>query len=524
VPDAQGAETYDPVLMPELLATALNQHDERVAVRLADQVVTYRGYREAVSRFTQAYAAAGLGRGSPVATLSRNCVEVLYTMGASTLTGCRGTPLHPLGSLDDHAYVLGHAGISTLIYHPAYEEHVVRLRDRVPGLRLLSLGPSPAGEDLIALAARFVPGPLEPVRPRPEDISGISFTGGTTGRPKGVVSSYRIMAALSAIQMSEWQWPNDVRFLVCAPLSHAAAAFTLPVLLKGGSFVVMPGFSPGGWLAAVEEHRITATMIVPAMLYAILDHPNLATRDTSSLETVFYGTAVVSPARMAQAIERFGPVFYQFYGQNEAPMSVTVLRKEEHDVTRPERLASCGRPVPWIRAALLDDDGNPVSRGKPGEICVQGPLVMLGYYQMPQETAEVLRGGWLHTGDIAREDDDGFWTIIDRKKDMIISGGFNVYPREIEDVLTSHADVSAAAVIGVPDDKWGESVKAVVVARPGSTIDPEALMALVRERKGPVYAPKSVDVVEALPLTPVGKADKVALRERYWAGHDRRVH
>jgi len=524
VPDAQGAETYDPVLMPELLATALNQHDERVAVRLADQVVTYRGYREAVSRFTQAYAAAGLGRGSPVATLSRNCVEVLYTMGASTLTGCRGTPLHPLGSLDDHAYVLGHAGIGTLIYHPAYEEHVVRLRERVPGLRLLSLGPSQAGEDLIALAARFVPGPLEPVRPQPEDISGISFTGGTTGRPKGVVSSYRIMAALSAIQMSEWQWPQDVRFLVCAPLSHAAAAFTLPVLLKGGSFVVMPGFSPRDWLAAVEEHRITTTMIVPAMLYAILDHPDLATRDTSSLETVFYGTAVVSPARMAQAIERFGPVFYQFYGQNEAPMSVTVLRKEEHDVSRPERLASCGRPVPWIRAALLDDDGTPVPRGRPGEICVQGPLVMLGYYQMPEETAEVLRGGWLHTGDIAREDDEGFWTIIDRKKDMIVSGGFNVYPREIEDVLTSHADVSAAAVIGVPDDKWGESVKAVVVARPGATIDPEALMALVRERKGPVYAPKSVDVVEALPLTPVGKADKVALRERYWAGHDRRVH
>jgi fatty-acyl-CoA synthase len=260
------------------------------------------------------------------------------------------------------------------------------------------------------------------------------------------------------------------------------------------------------------------------MLYAILDHPDLATRDTSSLETVFYGTSVASPARMAQAIGRFGPVFYQFYGQNEAPMTVTVLRKEEHDVTRPERLASCGRPVPWVRAALLDDDGAPVPRGESGEICVQGPLVMAGYHRMPEETAEVLRDGWLHTGDIAREDDEGFWTIIDRKKDMIVSGGFNVFPREIEDVLTAHPDVSAAAVIGVPDDKWGEAVKAVVVARPGATIDAEALMALVRERKGPVYAPKSVDVVQALPLTPVGKADKTALRDRYWAGQDRRVH
>lgn len=516
---------YDPVLMPEMLATALSRYDDRAAVYLDDEVVTYRDYRDALSRWAQAYRAAGLGRGHPVAVLARNRIEVLYNMGASSLTGCRGTPLHPLGSLDDHAYVLEHAEIDTLVYDPAFEEHVVRLRDRVPGLRrLLSFGPSAAGEDLIALADQFTPAPLDPVRPQPDDVSSMSFTGGTTGRPKGVIGTYRVTAALTQIQLAEWQWPQDVRFLVCAPLSHAAAAFTLPVLMRGGSFVVLSGFTPQSWLAAVEKHRITATMVVPAMLYAILDHPDLGTRDTSSLETVFYGTSVASPARMAQAIERFGPVFYQFYGQNEAPMTVTVLRKEEHDVTRPERLASCGRPVPWVRAALLDDDGKPVPRGESGEICVQGPLVMAGYHRMPEETAEVLRDGWLHTGDIAREDGEGFWTIIDRKKDMIVSGGFNVFPREIEDVLTAHTDVSAAAVIGVPDDKWGEAVKAVVVARPGATIDPEALIALVRERKGPVYAPKSVDVIEALPLTPVGKADKTALRERYWAGQDRRVH
>jgi fatty-acyl-CoA synthase len=519
------ASLYSPPLMPELLATALSRHDERVAVRLDGEAVSYRAYREAISRWAQAYQAVGLGRGSPVATLSRNRVEVLYNMGAASITGCRGTPLHPLGSLDDHAYVLENAGIDTLVFDPAVEEHVLRLRDRAPGLRrLLSFGPSPAGEDLIALAGQFSPGPLDPVQARPEDVSAISFTGGTTGRPKGVLATYRAGAALTQIQLAEWQWPPDVRFLICAPLSHAAAAFMLPVLLKGGSFVVLPGFTPGSWLAAVEEHRITATMIVPAMLYAILDHPDLATRDTSSLQTVFYGTAVASPSAMARAIERFGPVFFQFYGQNEAPMSVTVLRKEEHDVTRPERLASCGRPVPWVRAALLDDDGQPVAPGEPGEICVQGPLVMRGYHQLPDQTADTLRGGWLHTGDIAREDHEGFWTIVDRKKDMIVSGGFNVYPREVEDVLTTHPDVSAAAVIGVPDDKWGEAVKAVVVPRPGATIDVAALMALVKEHKGPVYTPKSVDVVAALPLTPVGKPDKVALRERYWAGQDRRVH
>jgi fatty-acyl-CoA synthase len=512
---------HHPPLMPELLATALNRYDDRPAVLVEGETITYRHYREAISRWTQAYQSVGLKPGDGVAMLARNRPEVLFATGASMMTGCRGTPLHPLGSADDHAYVLENAGIETLVYDPALEDHVAMLREKAPGLRrLLAFGPTTLGEDLIALSDGFEPTPLEPPTPDPEAISSLSFTGGTTGRPKGVLGTYRGGAALTQIQMSEWQWPDDVRFLVAAPLSHAAAAFTLPVLLRGGSFVVLPGFTPSAWLAAVEQHRITATMIVPAMLYAILDHPDLASTDTSSLETVFYGASAASPARLAQAIERFGPVFFQFYGQNEAPMTITVLRKEEHT---PEKLATCGRPVPWVRAALLDDNCDPVPHGEPGEICVQGPLVMAGYHTLPEQTAEVFEGGWLHTGDVAREDEDGYWTIVDRTKDMIVSGGFNVFPREVEDVLTAHDDVSAAAVIGVPDEKWGEAVKAVVVPKPGAEIDAEFLIALVRERKGPVHAPKSIDVVEALPLTPVGKPDKVALRERYWAGAARRV-
>jgi fatty-acyl-CoA synthase len=231
----------------------------------------------------------------------------------------------------------------------------------------------------------------------------------------------------------------------------------------------------------------------------------------------------VSPARLKQAIRRFGRIFFQFYGQTEVPMTVTVLRKHEHDPENMDRLASCGRPVPWVRAALLDDDLNPVPPGQPGEICVQGPLVTDGYWKLPDQTAALLAGGWLHTGDVAREDPDGFWTILDRKKDMIVSGGFNVFPREIEDVLSAHPSVAAVAVIGVPDDKWGEAVKALVVPKAGAQIDEAELVSLVRDAKGPVYAPKSVDVVESIPLTPVGKADKPALRERYRAGRARRV-
>ena len=338
------------------------------------------------------------------------------------------------------------------------------------------------------------------------------------------MGTYRSGATLTSIQMSEWQWPREPRFLICTPLSHAGAAFFMPTLLRDGSIVVLPGFEPTKFLETVEKFRISATMLVPTMLYVLLDHPKLDDYDLSSLETIYYGAAAMSPTRLKEAIERFGPIFFQYYGQAECPMTVTVLRKEEHDVNDMARLATCGRPVPWLNVKLLDDDGNEVARGEPGEICVQGPLVMKGYLNKPEQTEEAFRGGWLHTGDVAREDAGGYLTIVDRKKDMIVSGGFNVYPREVEDVLATHPSVGSVAVIGVPDEKWGEAVKAVVVLRPGATASPDELAALVKERKGAVYAPKTVDFVESIPLSPLGKPDKKALRAQYWNDASRQVN
>ena len=201
-----------------------------------------------------------------------------------------------------------------------------------------------------------------------------------------------------------------------------------------------------------------------------------------------------------------------------------MLAQRHHDPTIPGRLSSCGQPVATMRLALLDEDGNPVATGDTGEICLQGPCTMDGYWNQPELTAETIIDGWLHTGDMATCDDDGFLTIVDRKKDMIVSGGFNVFPREIEDVLTAHPAVAGAAVIGVPDDKWGEAVTALVVVRPDQQVSPDELIALVRERKGPIAAPKAVEFIDAIPLTPVGKADKRALRARFWASAERSVH
>jgi acyl-CoA synthetase (AMP-forming)/AMP-acid ligase II len=526
VTDFDSSELHRGAHIPDLLVAALDRNPDKPAVYLGDEVLTARQVRDQISCYAQAFADRGLGRGSAVAMLSANRPEVLFTMGANMVSGCRSSALHPLGSLDDHAYVLEDAGIETLVFDPAtYGERAAALQERVSGLkRLLALGPTEVGEDLLAAAAQFTPGLLRAPRIGSEEVAGLAYTGGTTGKPKGVMGTYRSGAAMTMIQMAEWEWPEEVRFLICTPLSHAGAAFFVPTLLRGGSIVVLPGFDPAKVLEAIEKHRITATMLVPTMLYVLLDHPKFADTDLSSLETVYYGAAAMSPTRLKEAIERLGPIFFQYYGLAECPMTITVLRKEEHDTSRMDRLATCGRPVPWLRVALLDDEGNEVARGEPGEICVQGPLVMKGYWNKPEQTEEALAGGWLHTGDVARADDEGYLTIVDRKKDMIVSGGFNVFPREVEDVLSSHPAVSAVAVIGVPDDKWGEAVKAVVVLRPGAEVSPDDLAALVKERKGAIHAPKSVDFVDAIPLSPLGKPDKRALRAGYWGGADRQVN
>jgi fatty-acyl-CoA synthase len=519
-------QLHRPAYMPDLLVAGLERNRHKPAVYLGDEVLTGGRVAEQISRYIQAYAGLGIGQGHPIAMLSKNRPEVLFTMGANMLTACRSTALHPMASADDQAYVLNDAGVETLVYDPtAFDGRAAELKEKVPGLkRLLALGPSGNGQDLIELAAGFSPQPLVAPVVDGDEVSGLTYTGGTTGASKGVMQTYRSGATLCQIQLSEWDFPPDTRFLIATPLSHAGAAFFVPTLLTGGSIVVLPGFDPTAVLETIQKYRITATMLVPTMLYILMDHPKIDEFDLSSLQTIYYGAAAISPTRLQEALRRFGPIFFQYYGQSECGMTITVLKKDEHDADDLGRLATCGRPVPWLHVALLDDAGNQVAAGEPGEICVRGPLVMKGYWNKPEQTAEALAGGWLHTGDIARADEDGFLTIVDRKKDMIVSGGFNVFPREVEDVIGTHPAVAQVAVIGVPDEKWGEAVKAVVVLRPGQQATADEIVTLVKERKGSVHQPKSVDFVESIPLSALGKPDKKALRKQYWQGTERLVN
>ncbi|GAB2653732.1 fatty-acid--CoA ligase FadD8 [Nocardia goodfellowii] len=506
------------------LLAGLRRHKNSPVVTLGDTVLTGADVLDAVSRYVSAFEANGIETGSPVGVLALNRPEVLFTIAAGQVRGHRRTALHPIGGLDDHAYVLADAGISTLILDPVpmFVQRARDLVDRVEGLnKVLVLGPVPdelsdVGVDFLAEVAKYEPRPVQAVELRPEDVISVSYTGGTTGKPKGVVGTAQAMATMTQIQLSEWEWPKRPKFLICTPLSHAGAAFFLPVVLLGGECIVVPRFDAGEVLKAIEAYKISATMLVPSMIYALLDHPDVDKYDLSSLETVYYGASAIDPTRLTQAIEKFGPIFAQYFGQSEAPMAISYLAKDEHDKAR---LTSCGRPSAALRVALIDAEDNDVGPGEVGEICVSGPLLAAGYLNLPEVTAETFRNGWLRTGDLARQDEDGFLHIVGRSKDMVVTGGFNVFPREVEDVVAEHDSVLGVAVVGVPDPQWGEAVTAVVVLDPAVAGDPAAvervtgeISGTVKQRKGSVQVPKHYIVVEQLPLTGLGKPDKKAIR------------
>lgn len=501
----------------DLIAHALYFDPDRLVLIGDDGTrVTAGQMRDAISRMQQ--LAESLDPAPyRAAVLSKNRLEFIYATTGLSFAGIVLTTLHPMGSIDDYLYVIEDAGIDTLVYDAdLYEAVAVQLKERAPQLRhFLAMGAGQVGQDILKASAGFTPAALKVKPAKPQDLSRIAYSGGTTGKPKGIMCTFESAYTSAILQQTEWEWPDEIRHLICSPLSHAGSAVLTTVLSRGGWMLVIPGFEPVAVMQAIQDHKLTSALMVPSMVIALLDHPRFAEFDLSSLEVVFYGASSFPAARLKQAIEKLGPIFMQFYGQAEAPMSVTVMKRADHDVNKPERIAGCGRPTSLVHIALMDDDMNEVPDGEPGEICVRGPLVMGGYLNKPEETAEAFKGGWLHTGDVAIRSADGFLRIVDRKKDMIVSGGFNVFAREVEDVLVDQPGVRQAAVFGVPHPKFGEAVKAVVVLEQGATITEADLIAAVRTRKGAVQAPKSVSFVDALPLSAVGKPDKKVLRAQF---------
>jgi long-chain acyl-CoA synthetase len=355
-----------------------------------------------------------------------------------------------------------------------------------------------------------------------DDLAWIAYTSGTTGRPKGAMLSHGNMnhQCLTTLADVERMEQHHVG-MHSAPLSHGSGHNALVFTMKACTQVIHRswGFDPALWLQQVERYRVAAVFLVPTQIKMIVDHPDTPGRDLSSLEWIIYGGAPMYREDQIRALKTLGNCLVQIYGQTETPMAGTVLTRDEHSIDDGDgRERSVGRVRVGIELKILDDKDTEVPPGTPGQICVRGETVMLGYWNRPDATAETLANGWLHTGDVGSMDANGYVFILDRLKDLIISGGLNVYPIEIEDVLLEHPDVSEACVVGVPDEKWGEAVRAVVVRVAGSALTAEDLIAFARQRLAGYKTPKAVDFVDAVPKTAYGKVDKKAVRAPYWAG------
>jgi fatty-acyl-CoA synthase len=483
--------------------------------------LSYGDVQRISHRVARALQRSGIAVGDKVAVLSSNDAHAFACVFGISRAAAVWCPVNPRNEVGENRFVLDAFDCTALIFHSAYASMVEQMRSALPKVRLfVCLDQACAFAPALATwleGADDAPINIAPI----DDLVMIAGTGGTTGLPKGVMLTGRNLEAMSALTLMGYPFDGRPAYLALAPLTHAAGVLCLPVMALGGRVVIMPKPDLGDFLALIERHRITHTFLPPTLIYMLLDHPLLAQTRRDSLQCFWYGAAPISAARLEDALTQIGPVMAQLFGQTEAPMMISMMAPSEHfnadgSVAR-ARLSSAGRPGPLVQVATMSPEGELLPRGDTGEIVVRGSLVMAGYYKDAAATADAGRHGWHHTGDIGRIDDSGYLFIVDRAKDMIITGGFNVYSVEVEQALMQHPGVQDSAVIGLPDDKWGEMVAAVVQLRAGANAEPAELMAFVKARIGSVKAPKRVDIWPDLPRSKVGKVLKKDIRAQMLA-------
>jgi len=514
--------------MPDVLDRTCGYYRDQVAIIDDERRLTYAELRDLSDRLGSALLSLGVSKGDRVGLLMPNCLEFIPCQHGIWKSGGVLVQMPTRASASVQQANLAQTEATTLIYHASLEGIVEELRGQLPRLTtFIRVGGDPveSGDHDFDTLVDKQPTGRPDVEIDQHDECYVLFTSGSTGEPKGVIQShftwghYSITAGL---EIGDARW-GEV-FAHGAPLTHYTQIFVMPTFLRGGTNVMLPGLEVEPLLQSIEKYKITATAVVPTIIYLLLDHPKRAEFDLSSLHTMLYAGSPISPERLRQALDVFGQIFIQAYAGTE-PGYVSCMRKSDHRVDSDEaiaRLASGGRPIPYVEVSIQDDDDNPLPVGEVGEVCSRQLGQMLGYVD-GSRNAEALRDGWVHTGDIGKLDDDGFLYIVDRKKDMVVSGGFNVFPRQVEDVIVTHAAVAQAAVIGVPHEKWGEAVHAFVVRKPGAEVSTEEIQAQVKAELGAIPSPKTVDFVDELPVNPAGKVDKKALRAPFWQGRDRQV-
>ncbi len=483
---------------------------------MGDVDLSYAEVQRLSHRIARGLQRAGIVPGDKVAVLSGNDATAFGCVFGLSRAGAVWCPVNPRNEAAENRFVLDAFDCAALFFHGSYEAMVEQMRAGLPKVRVFVCIDRP-GAWAPSLQQWLEGASDAPIEIAPlDELALIAGTGGTTGQPKGVMLSARNLETMSALTLMGYPFEGRPSYLALAPLTHAAGVLCFPVLALGGRVVIMPKPDLTDFLTLIERHRITHTFLPPTLIYMLLEHPRLAATKRDLLQCFWYGAAPISAARLEEALSKIGPVMAQLFGQTEAPMMISMMAPREHfnadGSVATQRLASAGRPAPLVQVATMNAEGTLLPRGEIGEIVVRGSLVMMGYYKDAAATAEAGRFGWHHTGDIGRIDEDGFLYIVDRAKDMIISGGFNVYSVEVEQALLQHPDVQDCAVIGLPDAKWGEKVVAVLQLHAGRSADPAQIQAFVKARIGSVKAPKVVETWPDLPRSKVGKVLKKDIR------------
>ena len=505
-----------------------------VAYVMDEQEFTYNEIRELSCRIANALVNEGFEKETKGAVWSQNH-PISWTCTLSIFrAGLAWVPINPMNTNEENATLLERFDAEVVFFTEMYAESVLSIRSKLPKVRKwICIDGCPSGvismDDFISGQPTVPPA----VQYHADDLVSISPTGGTTGAPKGVMHTHRSLTTFFSSFLFSTTYPANVVpvNLAAAPMTHTAGALSLPTSARGGKVVVVTKPDPKLVFEIIKKQRVTEFFLPPTVIYRLLAMLPPTKRwlakllkkvDFSSVHYIFYGAAPMSVDKLKEAIRFFGPIMMGGYGQMEAPASISALRPEEHfkngigsELADDSRLQSVGRPSPLIQVEIMGDDNQILETGETGEICVRGDLVMKGYYKNPEKTAETIVDGWLHTGDVGHLDSQGYLYITDRKKDMIISGGFNIYPQSVEQVIWSHPAIQDCAVIGVPDDDWGEAVKAVVELKPGTSVEPEEIIKLCKDKLGSVKTPKTVDIIDELPRSHAGKVLKKDLRGTY---------
>ena len=504
-------------LAAELVRRGAARYADRTAVLSGEDQLTYREVDEAANRFANFLRERGVDKGDRVALLVGNGPWSISLDFACLKVGVVRVPLNARLSVPEHQRMIEETGARWLVHAPELADAAGRLCGNVPDLQAVGFGGAgvDGGPDLLeASRSASVEDPMVPLAA--EDPMLLLYTSGTTGKLKAVTHTQGSYGAIATNILANLLDPQpDSVMLHAASLIHASGTFVLPYWVRGGASAVLPGFDPSSFLSAVERYRATEINLVPTMLGMLFAQGTPSGADLSSLRTVIYGASPMPRPLITQAMAAWGPIFKQYYGQTEAPLCIAVL--DERDHTDPDLLGSCGHPAVDAQVRLADEEGHPVPSGEIGEIQVRAPFAMAGYHQADELNAEMVTAdGWIRTRDMATADDRGYLYLVDRRSDMIVTGGYNVYPREVEDALMSHPAVAECAVVGAPDPTWVEAVTAFVSLRPGHSATADELQETVRAQLAGYKVPKRVEFIDAVPKSAVGKILRRALRDPLW--------